>query len=72
MAVYKDPFLGGNNILVLCETYNKYDDEPTESNKRKACLNIVKKCVKDDPWFGFEQVKIIHLKFQTHNLSVRR
>lgn len=53
--MYKDPFLGENNILVLCETYYKYDDQPTESNKRKACLEIVKKCVKEDPWFGFEQ-----------------
>jgi len=55
VAIYKDPFLCGNNILVLCETYYKYDDEPTEANKRKSCLEIVKKCVKADPWFGFEQ-----------------
>ncbi len=55
--MYRDPFLGGNNILVLCETYYKFDDQPTESNKRKSCLKIVEKCVKDDPWFGFEQVK---------------
>lgn len=58
VAMYKDPFLGENNILVLCETYYQYGDQPTESNKRKTCLDIVKKCVKDDPWFGFEQVKI--------------
>lgn len=57
--MYKDPFLGESNILVLCETYNNFDDQPTESNKRKSCLEIVKKCVKDDPWFGFEQVMLI-------------
>lgn len=29
MAVYKDPFRpGGNNVLVLCDTY-KYNKEPT-------------------------------------------
>lgn len=54
--MYKDPFLCESNILVLCETYYKYPDEPTESNKRRTCLDIVKKAAKADPWFGFEQV----------------
>lgn len=58
VAMYKDPFLGEDNILVLCETYYKLTDEPTESNKRRACLEVVKKCMKDDPWFGFEQVNL--------------
>lgn len=26
-AIYKDPFRGGNNILVLCDCYN-YKNEP--------------------------------------------
>merc|ERR1712130_477824 len=31
---YPDPFRGGKNIMVMCETY-KYNKEKTETNKRK-------------------------------------
>lgn len=55
VAIYKDPFRRGNNILVLCETY-KFDGTPTLSNKRKSCLEVVNKCIKEEPWFGIEQV----------------
>ena len=55
VAIYKDPFRRGNNILVLCETYT-YDGKPTESNKRKNCLDVCSRCIDDEPWFGIEQV----------------
>ena len=42
VAMYKDPFRGGNNKLVLCETF-KYDKTPTETNKRKECNEIMEK-----------------------------
>lgn len=57
VTIYRDPFRRGNNILVLCETY-KFDGTPTESNKRKTCLEVVNKCLNEEPWFGIEQVYI--------------
>lgn len=55
VAIYKDPFRRGNNILVLCDTY-KFDGAPTGTNKRRACLDVVTKCANEEPWFGIEQV----------------
>lgn len=59
MAIYKDPFRRGNNILVLCETY-RHDGTPTASNKRKSCVEINDLCSKDEPWFGIEQVSLLN------------
>ncbi|XP_053670112.1 glutamine synthetase 2 cytoplasmic isoform X1 [Anopheles nili] len=54
VAIYRDPFRRGNNILVLCETY-RYDGTPTESNKRKTCLEVCQRTADEQPWFGIEQ-----------------
>jgi len=54
VAMYNDPFLLGNNKLVLCETY-KYNKKPTESNHRKTCLEIMQKAADQQPAFGIEQ-----------------
>ncbi|WP_407816242.1 glutamine synthetase beta-grasp domain-containing protein, partial [Staphylococcus aureus] len=32
-AIFKDPFRGGNNILVICDTYTP-QGEPFPTNKR--------------------------------------
>jgi len=53
-AIFKDPFRGGDNILVLAETYNN-DGTPNASNHRHSCkknMDLVKEHV---PWFGLEQ-----------------
>lgn len=54
VAIYRDPFRRGNNILVMCETYS-YDGTPTGSNHRKECAEVAAKCAAEEPWFGIEQ-----------------
>jgi len=54
IKMYPDPFRGGKNILVMCETY-KYNKEPTETNHRKTCAEIMLKAKEEHPWFGIEQ-----------------
>ncbi|GAB5360130.1 hypothetical protein AAMO2058_000600900 [Amorphochlora amoebiformis] len=52
--VYRDPFRRGDNIIVICDTYdNKGNALPT--NHRAACASAMKKYEKEEPWFGLEQ-----------------
>ena len=53
-AIFKDPFRGGENILVLAETYNS-DGTPNKTNFRhhaKKSMDLAKEAI---PWFGLEQ-----------------
>jgi len=54
VAIYKDPFLEGNNRLVLCDTY-KYNKKATGTNHRASCLDAMTKAKDARPWFGMEQ-----------------
>jgi len=54
VAIFKDPFLLGQNVLVMCETY-KYDKQPAETNKRACCFDAMVKAKDTEPWFGIEQ-----------------
>jgi len=54
VKMYPDPFRGGNNVMVMCETY-KYNKEPTDTNNRRACNEIMQKAKDAHPWFGIEQ-----------------
>uniref|UniRef100_A0A915E743 glutamine synthetase n=1 Tax=Ditylenchus dipsaci TaxID=166011 RepID=A0A915E743_9BILA len=54
VADFPDPFLGGNNRLVMCETYD-YKKQPTATNHRFECNKVMQECAKEKPWFGMEQ-----------------
>ncbi|XP_012287221.1 glutamine synthetase 2 cytoplasmic [Orussus abietinus] len=54
VALYPDPFRGGNNKLVLCDTYHS-DKTPTKSNKRFKANEGMEKVKDVEPWFGIEQ-----------------
>lgn len=55
-AIFKDPFRGGNNILVICDSYTPAG-EPIPTNKRHRAAEIFgnKKVIDEVPWFGIEQ-----------------
>jgi glutamine synthetase len=54
VAVFKDPFRGGDNILVLTDTYTP-GGTPLPTNTRKPALDIFSSRPGEDPWFGLEQ-----------------
>ncbi|KAJ3710471.1 glutamine synthetase [Lentinula raphanica] len=53
-AIFKDPFRGGDNILVLAETYNN-DGTPNRTNYRHHAKKIMDQAKDVEPWFGLEQ-----------------
>ncbi|GFQ05954.1 glutamine synthetase leaf isozyme chloroplastic [Phtheirospermum japonicum] len=55
-AIFKDPFRGGNNILVICDTYTPAG-EPIPTNKRYKAAQIFSdpKVAAEIPWYGIEQ-----------------
>lgn len=52
-AIFKDPFRGGDNILVLTDTYTPAGT-PLPTNTRAAAAAVFEKA-DDKPWFGLEQ-----------------
>ncbi|CAJ0572253.1 unnamed protein product, partial [Mesorhabditis spiculigera] len=53
-AVFPDPFLGGHNVLLLCDTYDHLM-KPTATNHRAKCKEIMDKAAAHKPMFGMEQ-----------------
>lgn len=55
-AIFKDPFRGGNNILVMCDAYTP-GGQPIPTNKRCAAAKIFShpNVVVEEPWYGLEQ-----------------
>jgi glutamine synthetase len=55
-AIFKDPFRGGNNIIVMCDCYTP-QGEPIPTNKRHNAAKIFNNpdVVAEEPWFGLEQ-----------------
>jgi len=54
VAVFRDPFRRGDNILVLCETYS-YEMVANSTNKRALCAKNMERCADQHIWFGIEQ-----------------
>lgn len=54
VRIFNCPFRGGNNVLILCDTYD-HEGEPTISNKRFEANIIFEDVVDQKPWFGLEQ-----------------
>jgi len=56
VAIYRDPFRLGDNILVLCEACLPDGNlTPIPSNTRNAAAEVMKKAAASLPWFGIEQ-----------------
>jgi len=53
-AIFRDPFRGGDNIIVLCDCYTP-QGEPLPSNTRRPAAEIFNKKLDEEPWFGLEQ-----------------
>ena len=55
-AVYKDPFRGGDNILVLCDTYDP-EGNPLPTNSRAPAVAKFEagNAAAEKPWYGLEQ-----------------
>jgi glutamine synthetase len=53
-AIFRDPFRGGDNILVMAECYNN-DGTPNKTNFRHAAKKVMDEAKEHVPWFGLEQ-----------------
>lgn len=53
-AIYKDPFRGGQHILVMCDMYTP-QGVPLPTNTRASCSKVMDNASTLEPWFGLEQ-----------------
>ena len=63
VSLYKDPIRGGNNILIMCETFS--DMKTPALNNNRANLRVIfnnENIQKEIPWFGLEQEYILFEK----------
>lgn len=56
IRVFRDPFRGGRNVLVLSETCLPQEKlPPIPTNTRRAAAEIFEKVASSKPWYGIEQ-----------------
>ena len=55
-AIFKDPFRGGDNIMVVCDAYTP-EGEPIPTNKRFNVVQIFShpEVAAEEPWYGINQ-----------------
>ena len=53
-AVFPDPFRGGDNVLVMCDTWDP-DGSPNKFNYRAEAVRLMAAYAEHEPWFGLEQ-----------------
>lgn len=53
-AIYRDPFRGGQHILVMCDAYTP-TGEAIPTNSRASCSKVMDNASDLVPWFGLEQ-----------------
>ena len=53
--IFKDPFRGEKDIIVMCDTYYSDEIRPLYDNKRSWAKNIFDQKLDEKPWFGLEQ-----------------
>lgn len=66
--IFRDPFRGGCNIIVLSECVTP-DMKPAIGNSRAACVEIMDKTASLDPWFGIEQEYTLMSKNKVGEMS---
>lgn len=52
--IFRDPFRGGNNIIVLCDAYTP-QGEAIPTNSRAPAKKLFDEDLAQKPWYGFEQ-----------------
>jgi glutamine synthetase len=67
VAIFRDPFRGGDNILVMTECLNN-DGTPHATNTRRPAVGVFARTAEHDPWFGIEQ-EYTMLKSNGHPLG---
>lgn len=66
-AIFRDPFRGGDNIIVLSDAYKPPNvGEPKDTpltpiptNTRAAAAKVMEEAKAEEPWFGIEQVRLL-------------
>jgi glutamine synthetase len=51
-AIFPDPVRGGDNILVVADTYRPDDRTPLPTNTRHPAAKIFEAVAEHEPWYG--------------------